>query len=282
MGRVARAVLGHRLAVIGCSIILVVSTLAVLAPLLAPYDPYKTDLYRVLERPSRAHWLGTDHVGRDLLSRVIYGARVTLLVGLVATVTSALLGVVVGLAAGYLGGAVDTLAMRITDAFMCLPFLIFVLALAAALGPGTSNVIIAFSLLGWTGFARLVRGQVLLARELPYVEAARAIGAPRVRIAVLHVLPNVLAPVIVAASITMGLAILTESSTSFLGLGAEPPIASWGKELRVGFTYLERMPLFSIAPGMMITGTVLAFNFLGDGLRDVLDPRLRGQRAACP
>lgn len=267
------------MAAIGLGIIVLVGALAILAPFAAPHDPYKQDLYRVLEQPSRMHWLGTDNVGRDLLSRVIYGARVSLLVGLVATAGSATLGVLIGLVAGYWGGAVDTLVMRVTDAFMCFPFLIFVLAMAAALGPGVGNVVISFSLLGWTGFARTVRGQVLLVRELPYVEAARAVGVPRARIMLRHVLPNVLAPVIVAASITMGLAILTESGTAFLGLGAEPPIASWGKELRVGYTYLERVPLLAIAPGVMITVTVLAFNFLGDGLRDALDPRLRGERA---
>jgi len=199
-------------------------------------------------------------------------------VGVTATVVSAIAGVVIGLVAGYLGGPVDNVVMRVTDAFMCFPYLIFVLALAAALGPGVTNIVAAFCLLGWTGFARLVRGQVLLVRELPYVEAARAVGLGEARVMVRHVLPNTLAPVIVAASITIGLAILTESGTAFLGLGAEPPTASWGKELRIGYTYLERVPLFSLAPGVMITLTVLAFNFLGDGLRDALDPRLRGDR----
>jgi len=273
-----RALARHRLAAAGLLVVVTVTLMAVFAPLLAPYDPYKQDLYRVLQRPSTAHWLGTDNVGRDLLSRVIYGARVSLLVGFVATLVSAAAGVPIGLLAGYLGGAVDNAVMRVTDAFMCFPYLIFVLALAAALGPGVTNIIVAFGLLGWTGFARLVRGQVLLVRELPYVEAARAAGLGELRVMFRHVLPNTLAPVIVAASITIGLAILTESGTAFLGLGAEPPTASWGKELRIGYTYLERVPLFSLAPGAMITLTVLAFNFLGDGLRDALDPRLRGDR----
>jgi len=274
----ARVLAGHRLAVVGLLVVVAVTLMAVFAPLLAPYDPYKQNLYRVLQRPSAAHWLGTDNVGRDLLSRVIYGARVSLLVGFVATLVSAVAGVLIGLLAGYLGGAVDNVVMRVTDAFLCFPYLIFVLALAAALGPGVTNIIVAFCLLGWTGFARLVRGQVLLVRELPYVEAARAVGLGELRVMIRHVLPNTLAPVIVAASITIGLAILTESGTAFLGLGAEPPTASWGKELRIGYTYLERVPLFSLAPGAMITLTVLAFNFLGDGLRDALDPRLRGER----
>jgi ABC-type dipeptide/oligopeptide/nickel transport system permease subunit len=273
-----RALVRHRLAALGLGVVVAVTAMAILAPVLAPYDPYKQNLYRVLQPPSSAHWLGTDNVGRDLLSRVLYGARVSLLVGLMATLISAVAGVVIGLVAGYVGGAVDNAIMRITDAFMCFPYLVFVLALAAALGPGVTNVVLAFCVLGWTGFARIVRGQVLIVRELPYVEAARAAGLGETRVMFRHVLPNTLAPVIVAASITIGLAILTESTTAFLGLGAEPPTASWGKELRIGYTYLERVPLFSLAPGLMITLTVLAFNFLGDGLRDALDPRLRGER----
>ena len=274
---VLRALVRHRLAAAGLVVIVAVTAMAVLAPALAPHDPYKQNLYRVLQPPSSTHWLGTDNVGRDLLSRLIYGARVSLLVGLMATLVSALAGITIGVVAGYVGGAVDSAVMRVTDAFMCFPYLIFVLALAAALGPGVTNVVVAFCVLGWTGFARIVRGQVLLLRELPYVEAARAAGTGDARIIVRHVLPNALAPALVATSITIGLAILTESGTAFLGLGAEPPTASWGKELRVGYTYLERVPLFSLAPGLMITVTVLAFNFVGDGLRDALDPRLRGE-----
>ena len=278
----ARVLLRHRLALLGLLVIAGVTVMALGAPVLAPYDPYKQNLYRVLQPPSPAHWLGTDNVGRDLLSRVIYGGRVSLLVGLTATLVSSVAGVAIGLVAGYFGGAVDTVVMRITDAFMCFPYLIFVLALAAALGPGLGNIIVAFCLLGWTGFARIVRAQVLQARELSYVEAARAAGLGETRVMLRHVLPNVLAPVIVAVSITIGLAVLTESGTAFLGLGAAPPTASWGKELRTGYTYLERAPLFSLVPGLMITLTVLAFNFVGDGLRDALDPRLRGERGARP
>ncbi len=272
-----RAVLRHRLSVVGIVIIAVILAMAIFAPIIAPYDPNKQSLYKVLRAPSKAHWLGTDNLGRDLLSRVIYGARVSMYVGLVATAFSALIGILIGLIAGFRGGAIDNLIMRVTDTFMCFPFLIFVLAMAAALGPGINNIILSICLLGWTGFARIVRGQVLLVRELPYIEAARAVGMSRSRIMFKHILPNCLAPVIVAASITIGAAILTESSTAFLGLGVQPPTASWGKELRVGYTYLERVPLFSIAPGLMIALAVLAFNFLGDGLRDALDPRLRGE-----
>jgi ABC-type dipeptide/oligopeptide/nickel transport system permease subunit len=272
-----RTILRHRLSIIGIIIIAAILAMAIFAPFLAPYDPNKQSLYKVLKGPSKTHWLGTDNLGRDLLSRVIYGARVSMYVGLVATAFSALIGILIGLIAGFRGGMIDNVIMRITDTFMCFPFLIFVLAMAAALGPGINNVILSICFLGWTGFARIVRGQVLLVRELPYIEAARAVGMSRSRIMFKHVLPNCLAPVIVAASITIGAAILTESSTAFLGLGVQPPTASWGKELRVGYTYLERVPLFSIAPGLMIALAVLAFNFLGDGLRDALDPRLRGE-----
>jgi ABC-type dipeptide/oligopeptide/nickel transport system permease subunit len=273
---VLRAVVRHRLAACGLIVILLFSAMAVFAPWIAPYSPYEQDLYAVLSGPSAAHWFGTDNLGRDLLSRTIYGARVSLLFGIGSTALSAALGVAVGLIAGFRGGWIDVLIMRVTDAFLCFPPLIFILATSAALGPGLHNVVLSFTLFGWTGFARIIRGQVLLVRELPYVEAARASGLTPRRIMLAHVLPNTLAPLIVAVTITVGLAILLESGVSFLGLGVQPPTASWGKELRVGFTYLEAVPLFSIAPGLMITLVVIAFNFLGDGLRDALDPRLKG------
>ena len=268
----------NRLSGVGFLIICIIAFMAIFAPFISPHDPYKQDLYAVLEKPSKTHWLGTDHLGRDLLSRVIYGSRISLYVGLVSLAISAMIGIVVGLVSGYCGGAIDNFLMRITDAFRCFPYLVFVLALAAALGPGINNVVLALSLLGWTGFARIIRGQVLVVRELPFIEAARAIGMSECRVMLLHILPNSLSPLIVAASIFIGRAILTESGTAFLGLGVEPPLASWGRELRAGFSYLARDPYFSIVPGFMITLTVLEFNFLGDGLRDALDPRLRGQR----
>jgi ABC-type dipeptide/oligopeptide/nickel transport system permease subunit len=271
-----RAVAGHRLAAVGLVIIAAFVLMALFAPLIAPYSPYDQDLYAVLSGPSATHWLGTDNLGRDLLSRTLYGAQVSLLFGIGSTVLSAALGVAVGLVAGFRGGAVDAVIMRITDAFLCFPPLIFILAMAAALGPGLHNVVLSFALFGWTGFARIIRGQVLLVRELPFIEAARAAGLSPRRIMWAHVLPNTLAPIIVAVTITVGTAILAESSVSFLGLGVQPPTASWGKELRVGFTYLETVPLYSVVPGLMITVVVIAFNFVGDGLRDALDPRLKG------
>ncbi|OKO87662.1 hypothetical protein AC629_13040 [Bradyrhizobium sp. NAS80.1] len=272
----ASSIRRHRLASVGLIVIVVLCLLALLAPLIAPFDPYHQDLYAVLSPPSAQHWLGTDNLGRDLLSRILYGARVSLMTGLLCTFLAAAIGVPIGLLAGYTGGAMDAILMRVTDAFLCFPPLIFILAMSAALGPGLSNVILSFALFGWTGFARIVRGQALLVRELPFIEAARATGVSRFRIMWRHVFPNTLAPIIVAISITVGGAILVESGISFLGLGVQPPTASWGKELRVGFTYLEVVPLFSLAPGLMISLAVLGFNFLGDGLRDALDPRLNG------
>jgi ABC-type dipeptide/oligopeptide/nickel transport system permease subunit len=271
-----RAVTGHRLAAVGLCVIVLFCLIAAFAPLIAPYSPYDQDLYAVLSPPSAKHWLGTDNLGRDLLARVLYGARVSLLFGIGSTALSAVLGIVIGLFAGFRGGIADSSIMRLTDAFLCFPPLIFILAMSAALGPGLHNVILSFALFGWTGFARIVRGQVLLVRELPFIEAARAAGLSPRRIMLAHILPNALAPIIVAVTITIGTAILAESGVSFLGLGVQPPTASWGKELRVGFTYLETAPLFSIVPGLMITAVVIAFNFVGDGLRDALDPRLKG------
>jgi ABC-type dipeptide/oligopeptide/nickel transport system permease subunit len=273
------AVLRHRLAAAGLCVICLLLLTAAAAPLISPYAADEQDLYAVLSPPSSSHWLGTDNLGRDLLSRLIYGSRVSLFFGLGSTAISALLGAAIGLVAGYRGGLTDAAIMRVTDAFLCFPPLVFILAVTAALGAGLHNLVLSFALFGWTGFARIMRGQVLLVRELPFVEAARASGLPPWRIMLVHVLPNTLAPMIVAVTITVGLAILTESGISFLGLGVQPPTASWGKDLRVGFTYLEMAPLFSIAPGVMITLAVIAFNFLGDGLRDALDPRLKRMAA---
>jgi ABC-type dipeptide/oligopeptide/nickel transport system permease subunit len=273
---ILRAVLRHHLSRVGLVIIATLCALAIFAPVLAPYSPYDQDLYHVLAPPGAAHWLGTDNLGRDLLSRLFYGTRVSLFVGIVSSLVSVILGVSIGLLSGFRGGTTDAIIMRITDAFLCFPPLIFILAMSAALGPGLHNVVLSFGLFGWTGFARITRGQVLLVRELPFIEAARSIGVPPLRIMIRHVLPNIVAPVLVAFTITIGIAILVESGVSFLGLGVQPPTASWGKELRVGFTYLEAAPLFSIAPGVMISLAIMSFNFVGDGLRDALDPRLRG------
>ncbi|MRR38603.1 ABC transporter permease, partial [bacterium] len=271
-----RTIIRHRVACAGMVIMALILAMAVFAPLISPCDPNEQDLYHVLEGPSRQHLLGTDDVGRDLLSRVIYGSRVTLAIGAISTLLSAVIGVFLGLVAGYKGGIMDTAVMRLTDTFMCMPALVLALAIVAAIGPGMKSLIISITVLAWTVFARIVRAQVMIVRELPYVEAAHAIGASGWRIIFRHILPNVMGPVIVTASIALGGNIMLESAVSFLGIGVQPPTPSWGNELRIGYSYLEIVPLFSIAPGLMITLAVLAFNFIGDGLRDALDPRLGG------
>ncbi|RJP84054.1 MAG: ABC transporter permease [Desulfobacteraceae bacterium] len=272
---IIKTLIHHKVVLAGAVILLFMLVVAVFAPYLAPYNPDDQDLYQVLQGPSRQHLLGTDDVGRDLLSRVIFGSRVTLLMGAVSTFFSAIIGVFIGLVSGYKGGVIDMIVMRITDTFMCIPALVLILVMVSALGPGMHSVIISITVLSWTWFARIVRGQVMLVRELPYVEAARALGASGFRIMFRHLLPNVMAPVIITATIALGGNIMLESAVSFLGLGVQQPTPSWGNELRIGYSYLEIVPLFSLAPGLMITLTVLAFNFLGDGLRDALDPRLR-------
>ncbi len=248
--------------------------MAAIAPLIAPYGVDQQDLRQVTQGPSAKHWLGTDNLGRDMLTRVIYGGRVPLLVAAVATLVAATIGVLLGLVAGLLGGWVDALIMRTADAFICFPALVFTLVMSAMTGPGIHNVILSFAVFGWTGFARITRGQVLVVRELQYVEAARAIGMSRRRVLLRHVLPNVLTPLIVAASLTAGNAILVEAGASFLGVGAQPPTASWGRELQTGFRLLEAAPMIAFSSGLMITLAVLAFNYIGDGLRDLLDPRV--------
>jgi ABC-type dipeptide/oligopeptide/nickel transport system permease subunit len=274
---IVRALFKHKLSCIGLIIIMILLFMAIFSPFLAPHDPNEQNLYHVLEPPSWDHLLGTDDVGRDLLSRIIYGSRVSLSVGILSTLFSGGIGILLGLIAGYRGGIIDMIIMRITDTFMCIPGFVLLLVMAAAIGPGLLNIIIVVSVLGWTGFARITRGQVLQIRELPYIEAAAACGASGFRIMFRHLLPNSAAPLIVTASLSIGSAIMLESGAAFFGLSIQPPTPSWGKALRIGYSYLEIVPLFSIAPGLMITLAVLAFNFLGDGLRDILDPQFRGE-----
>jgi len=276
-GGFLRAFLKHKLSIIGIVIIIILFGMAIFAPWLAPYPPDEPDFFNVLKGPSKAHWLGTDDLGRDLLSRVIYGARVSMTVGIGVTVFSLILGTFLGLLAGFKGGVTDQVIMRLVDMIMVFPGLIFVLVLAAALGPGIINIIIAIGLMGWVGVARLIRGQVFSVREQPYVEGARAAGASNYRIMFKYILPNAAAPLIVAAALGLGAAVGMEAGVAFLGLGVQPPTPSWGRELRTGYAYLTTVPLFSIAPGALITVAVMAFILLADGLRDALDPRLRGE-----
>ncbi|MCP4694875.1 MAG: ABC transporter permease [Desulfobacterales bacterium] len=274
---VMRTLLKQKLSVMSLIIIACLFGMAIFAPWLAPYDPNEPDFYNILSGPSKAHWLGTDDLGRDLLSRVIYGAQVSMTVGMACTIFSLAVGIFLGLLAGFSGGVTDQIIMRLVDLVMIFPGLVFVLVLAAALGPGMINIIIAITLFGWAGAARLIRGQVFSVRELPYVDAARAAGASRLRIMFKYILPNSIAPIIVAAAMGLGGAVGMEAGAAFLGIGVQPPTASWGRELRVGYTYLTTVPIFSMAPGLLIMLAVMSFILLGDGLRDALDPRIRGE-----
>jgi peptide/nickel transport system permease protein len=264
------------LAKVGLAVVAALLVAATLAPWLAPYDPTEQALDRMLERPGRPHPLGTDDLGRDILSRLIYGARVSLLVGVLSVGLSLILGVSVGLVAGYRGGWTDELLMRVMDGLLAFPALVLALAITAALGPSLRNAMIAIGIIGIPGFARLVRGQVLSLRAQEFVEAARAAGLGDGRIVLRHIVPGTLAPVIVHASLRIAFAVLAEAGLSFLGLGTQPPTPSWGAMLSVGREYLEMAPWLSIAPGAAIFVTTVSFNFVGDGLRDALDPRLRG------
>ena len=248
---------------------------ALAAPWLAPHDPFAMDLAHSLTPPSGAFPLGRDDQGADILSRLLYGARISLAVGLAAVTVSAVIGVALGLVAGYLGGWVDLLVMRIVDVFLAFPGLLLAIALVAVLGPGLANVIIALSALGWTAFARLTRGQVLAVRAEEHVLAAQALGAAGGRVMLRHILPNILAPLLVQASFAIAGAILAEASLSFLGLGAPPGTPSWGAMLSEGKHVLMEAPHVSIPPGLAIMGVVLAFNLLGDTLGDWLDPKRR-------
>lgn len=276
--RLVRGVLATRLAGVGLAILGLVCVAALFSPLLAPFNPNDQDYLVLTQGPSAAHWLGTDDLGRDVLSRLIYGARVSLQVGIIAVGIAVTVGVSLGLLAGYAGGFTDTMITRFTDAVQAFPGLILALAITAALGPGIGNAMIAIGFVSTPAIARLTRGQTLSIREREFVEAARVLGAPPLRIMARHIWPNVTAPIIVQATLLIASAIVTEASLSFLGVGVQPPTASWGAMLRTGSQYLEVAPWMAFAPGAAIFLTVLAFNFVGDGLRQALDPRLGGRR----
>jgi peptide/nickel transport system permease protein len=258
---------------LGLALVLFFIAMAVCAPLLAPDDPLQTSWSALRKAPSAAHWFGTDEIGRDVLSRVIWGARASLLAGLVSVGISMMLGVPIGLAAGYLGGWVDALISRFTDAMLAVPFLILAIALAAFLGPSLTNAMIAIGVSAMPVFIRLTRAQVLMVKVEDYIEAARALGNPPWRIALHHILPNTLPPLIVQASLTIATAVIAEASLSFLGLGQQPPAPSWGSMLNTAKNYVDNAPWMAIWPGLSIFLLVLSFNLLGDGLRDALDPR---------
>jgi len=264
------------LAALGVVLVVIFVTCALFAPWIAPRDPAAINLPARLGSPSHAHWFGTDELGRDILSRVIYGARISMLVGGCVVLTSLFLGLVVGSIAGYYGGTIDRFFnVVVMNAFLSFPGILIAIAFVAFRGPGIFNLVVALSLSGWVGYARLVRGQVLAAREREYVEASRALGASDLRIIVRHILPNIIQPVIVQAAIGMAGAILLEATMSFLGLGVPPPTASWGAMLNDGRAHLFDAPNLVLFPAAAVMLAVLSFNFIGDALRDYLDPRSR-------
>ena len=273
--RAWRRLLRRKSAVLGLMIIVVLVLVALLAPLIAPYDPAQQSWTSIRKPPSAQHWFGTDESGRDLFSRVIYGARASLLAGVVSISIALTFGVPIGLLAGYGGRWIDALIGRITDAMLAVPFLILAIALAAFLGPSLHNAMIAIGVTATPIFVRLTRGQVMAVKVEDYVEAARAVGNPPVRIALRHILPNILPALIVQATISIATAIIAEASLSFLGLGQQPPAPSWGSMLNTAQRFLTNAPWMALWPGLAIFLAVLSFNILGDGLRDALDPKER-------
>jgi peptide/nickel transport system permease protein len=260
---------------IGIGIVLVMSLAALLAPLIARQSPIAIDLAHLLQRPSAQHWLGTDIQGRDIWSRLVYGARVSLTVGLISQGIALAIGVTLGLVAGFYGKWVDEIVMRLADVTLAFPTLLLLIAMVAALQPSEAVVFATIGIVGWAGMARIVRGQVLVVRQLEYIQAIRALGAGDLRIMIQHVLPNVIAPVVIAATLGVAGAIMAEAALSFLGLGVPPPAPSWGSMIADGrdLEQLRRAPWTSVFPGIAIGAAVLGFNLLGDALRDALDPR---------
>lgn len=265
----------NRLAVAGTVLVVLLFVVSFLAPWISPYDPGKINLRMVLSPPSGSHLLGTDQLGRDVLSRMIWGSRISLKVGFVATGIAILIGAVLGALAGYYGKWVDTIVMRFVDIMLCFPSFFLILAVIAFLEPSIWNIMIVIGLTGWMGITRLVRADFITLREREFVQAARAIGASDFRIIFIHVLPNAMASVLVAATLGVAGAILTESALSFLGIGVQPPTPSWGNILTAGKDNIDIAWWLSLYPGLAILITVLGFNLLGEGIRDSLDPRLR-------
>jgi peptide/nickel transport system permease protein len=273
--RAMRRLFKRKGAVIGLAIIAIFAVVALLAPLIAPYDPIATSWSAVRKPPSAAHWFGTDELGRDILARVIYGARASLMAGAISVTIALTIGVPLGLLSGYRGGFVDALISRMTDAMLACPFLILAIALAAFLGPSLTDAMIAIGVSATPIFIRLTRGQVMSVKVEDYVEAARAMGNPPWRIALFHILPNILPALLVQATLSIAAAIIAEAALSFLGLGQQPPYPSWGSMLNAAQRFLTNAPWMAIWPGLAIFLIVLSLNLVGDGLRDALDPRER-------
>jgi peptide/nickel transport system permease protein len=265
----------ERTAVFGLLVIVIFALIAVFAPLLAPYDPLQQDIPNGLAAPSPEHWMGTDKLGRDVLSRMLYGARISLGAGLGVVLMSAVIGTLVGIVAGYVGGWTDEGIMRVTDIFFAFPSLILAMAIAGALGPSLQNALIAVAVVTWPVYARLIRGQVLILRNREFVQAARAVGAGHGLILRRHLFPNTLSPLLVQASFDMGVTILAVAGLSFIGFGAQPPTPEWGVMISEGRNYITTHWWLTFFPAMAMLLAVAGFNLVGDGLRDVLDPRLR-------
>jgi peptide/nickel transport system permease protein len=273
--RALRRLLKRKGAVIGLVVVATFILLALFAPFVAPYDPIATSWSLVRKAPSAQHWFGTDDLGRDVLSRVMYGARASLMAGAISVGIALSIGVPLGLLSGYRGGFIDALISRITDAMLACPFLILAIALAAFLGPSLSDAMIAIGISATPIFIRLTRGQVMVVKVEDYVEAARAMGNPRWRIALFHILPNIMPPLLVQATLSIATAIIAEAALSFLGLGQQPPAPSWGSMLNAAQRFLTNAPWMAIWPGLAIFLVVLSLNLVGDGLRDALDPKAR-------
>ncbi len=265
----------NKMAMIGGAIILFYILIAILAPVIAPYDPLEIDLPNKLEGPSLDHWMGTDDKGRDILSRVMYGSQISIMIGLVSVSIGAFFGILLGLAAGYYGKWIDTVIMRFIDVLLAFPGLLLALAIISALGPSTFNVMIAVGIFSIPTFARIVRGSTLSVKKMEYIDAIRALGANDFKIIFVHILPNILSPIIVQGTLRLATAILTAAGLSFLGMGAQLPTPEWGAMLSQGRNFLWNAPHIATFPGIAIATIVLGFNLFGDGLRDALDPRMK-------
>ncbi len=262
----------NRLSVVGLSFVLLVIFIAIFAPLLTPYEPYDTNPFRRLESPSREHLLGTDELGRDLLTRLLYGSRIALQVGILIVLFEGFIGISFGLLAGYFGGWIDEIIMRLVDVLRSFPVIILAMAIAGIMGQGLFNVVLAIGLVGWTTYARMVRGKILSIKESDYVEAAFATGESTVSVILRYILPNVLPTAIIMVCIMMPTALIASATLSFLGVGVQPPLPCWGSIAAAGRDYITRAPWISTTAGIFIMFTVLGFNFIGDGLRDAFDP----------
>lgn len=272
-----RRLFANKVLLFSGSIIIIFIFIAIFAPLLSPYDPYQINLYARLLPPCKEHLCGTDNIGRDVLSRIIYGARISLLVGVIATFISMAIGLFVGILSGYFGGYIDRIVLCIIDIMLAFPGLLLAIGIAVAIGPGMITLFIALAIVGWAGFARIIRGVVINIKSQAYIEASNAIGSSHLRIIFNHIIPNCLPTVIVIATLRIGSFILGEAALSFLGLGVQPPVPTWGGMVSAGVTLLQTAPWISIFPGVAIGIVVIGFNLFGDTLRDILDPRLKDE-----